>query len=61
MSMYTILDGSFQLVIGNAAYQAGARPQDDVKDSEWLANLLRHGLIRPSFVPASAGQSNGDA
>ena len=24
----------------------------DVKDSEWIANLLRHGLIRSSFVPA---------
>jgi len=24
----------------------------DVSDSEWLADLLRHGLLRPSFVPA---------
>jgi len=24
----------------------------DVKDSEWLADLLRHGLLRASFVPA---------
>jgi transposase len=23
----------------------------DRKDSEWLAHLLRHGLIRPSFIP----------
>jgi transposase len=23
----------------------------DVKDSEWLAELLRHGLVRPSFIP----------
>lgn len=23
----------------------------DVKDSEWLADLLRHGLLRPSFIP----------
>jgi transposase len=23
----------------------------DVKDAEWLAELLRHGLLRPSFVP----------
>ncbi len=23
----------------------------DVKDSEWIADLLRHGLLRPSFVP----------
>ena len=23
----------------------------DVKDAEWLAELLRHGLLRPSFIP----------
>ena len=23
----------------------------DVKDCEWLADLLRHGLLRPSFIP----------
>lgn len=26
----------------------------DVKDSEWLADLLRHGLLKPSFVPPQA-------
>ncbi len=25
--------------------------QTDVKDSEWIADLLRHGLIAKSFVP----------
>jgi len=24
----------------------------DVKDCEWIADLLRHGLLRPSFIPA---------
>lgn len=23
----------------------------DVKDSEWIADLLRHGLVQPSFIP----------
>src|SRR5579859_5387010 len=23
----------------------------DVKDAEWIADLLQHGLLRPSFVP----------
>jgi transposase len=23
----------------------------DVKDAEWIASLLRHGLVRPSFIP----------
>jgi transposase len=26
----------------------------DVKDAEWLADLLRHGLLRASFIPAPA-------
>ena len=26
----------------------------DVKDSEWLAQLLEYGLLRPSFVPPPA-------
>jgi transposase len=24
----------------------------DVKDAEWIANLLRHGLVRGSFIPS---------
>jgi hypothetical protein len=30
-----------------------ARPtfKTDVRDAEWLADLLQHGLLRPSFVP----------
>src|SRR5262245_44447072 len=27
----------------------------DVKESEWLADLLRHGLIQPSFIPLAPG------
>ena len=52
MPVYTILEGAFELVVGNAAHikQVPGR-KTDVKDSEWLANLLRHGLIRRSFVP----------
>ncbi|WP_040683384.1 IS110 family RNA-guided transposase, partial [Thermosinus carboxydivorans] len=23
----------------------------DVKDAEWIASLLRHGLLKPSFIP----------
>jgi transposase len=26
----------------------------DVKDAEWIANLLRHGLLRGSFIPSRA-------
>jgi transposase len=52
MPVYTILEGAFEIVIGNATHikQLPGR-KTDVKDSEWIADLLRHGLIRPSFVP----------
>lgn len=52
MPVYTILEGAFELVVGNATHikQVPGR-KTDVKDSEWIADLLRHGLIRPSFVP----------
>jgi transposase len=38
------------------AYHAKAVPgrKTDVKDAEWLADLLRHGLLRASFLPALA-------
>jgi hypothetical protein len=26
----------------------------DVKDSEWIADLLRHGLAQPSFIPPAS-------
>jgi transposase len=29
----------------------------DVKDAEWLADLLRHGLLRASFVPPAPGRA----
>jgi transposase len=30
----------------------GRRSRTQVKDAEWLADLLRHGLLRASFIPA---------
>jgi transposase len=36
----------------NAAHiKAVRRPKTDVRDSEWIAQLLECGLLRPSFVP----------
>ena len=47
-----MLEGSFTLVLVNARHikQVPGR-KTDVKDCEWIADLLRHGLLRPSFVP----------
>jgi transposase len=49
---YAILEGHFQLVVGNASHMKGVPGRKtDAKDAEWIADLLRHGLIKPSFVP----------
>lgn len=52
MPVYAMFEGQFELVVGNATHikQVPGR-KTDVKDSEWIADLLRHGLIRHSFVP----------
>src|SRR5919199_5916854 len=47
-----ILEGSFQVWLVNAEdIKAVPGRKTDVRDCEWLADLLRHGLVRPSFVP----------
>jgi transposase len=50
--IWNLLEGAFALLLVNAAHikQVAGR-KTDVKDSEWLADLLRHGLLRASFVP----------
>lgn len=50
--VYAVLEGHFELIVGNAAHIANVPGRKtDVKDAEWIADLLRHGLIRKSFVP----------
>ncbi len=50
--MWNLLEGSFELLLVNAQHvkQVPGR-KTDVRDCEWLADLLRHGLLRGSFVP----------
>jgi transposase len=50
--VYQLLQGQFTLLVANA-HQIKRVPgrKTDVSDAEWLADLLRHGLIAPSFVP----------
>src|SRR5262245_53147231 len=50
--LYNLLEGSFTVLVVNAAhikYVPGRKT--DVKDAEWIAELLAHGLLRASFVP----------
>lgn len=53
--MYNVLEGRFQLILANAHHiKALPGRKTDVKDCEWMADLLRHGLIPPSFIPPKA-------
>lgn len=55
--VWHVLDGHFELVLANAAHVKNVPGRKtDVNDAMWLANLLAHGLIRPSFVPPVAVQ-----
>src|SRR5712671_7278526 len=48
----TLSEDRFQLLLVNARdiKQVPGR-KTDVKDCEWIADLLRHGLLKASFVP----------
>ncbi len=50
--VYNVLEGAFELLLVNARRVKGLPGRKtDVKDSQWLAQLLEHGLLRGSFVP----------
>lgn len=50
--VFAILEGYFELVVANAQHvKKVPGRKTDVKDAEWLADLLCHGLLRSSFVP----------
>ncbi len=50
--VYNILEGQVEVVLVNARHVKNVPGRKtDVGDAEWLADLLRHGLLRGSFVP----------
>ena len=50
--VWNLLEGQFELLLVNAQHiKAVPGRKTDVQDSEWIADLLRHGLLRASFVP----------
>ena len=50
-------EGDFELVLANARHiKAVPGRKTDVRDCEWIADLLRHGLLPASFVPDRAGR-----
>src|SRR5918996_5766161 len=51
--VYNLLEGGdLELLVVNARHiKAVPGRKTDVKDAEWIADLLRHGLLRGSFIP----------
>jgi transposase len=50
--VWNLLENRFELLLANAQHiKAVPGRKTDVKDAEWIADLLRHGLLKASFVP----------
>ena len=53
--VYAVLEGHVDLTVGNAHHIKNVPGRKtDVRDAEWIAQLLRHGLVAKSFVPPPA-------
>src|SRR5437764_9654830 len=50
--VFNLLEEGRQVILVNAQHmKAVPGRKTDVKDSQWLADLLRHGLLKASFIP----------
>ena len=50
--VYNLLEGNFTVLVVNAQHiKTVPGRKTDVKDAEWIADLLRHGLLKGSFIP----------
>lgn len=50
--VWNVLEGRFTIILANAQHVRNVPGRKtDTKDSEWIAELLQHGLLRSSFVP----------
>jgi len=50
--VYNVLEGTFELLVVNAKHVKHVPGRKtDAKDSEWLAELMMHGLLKASFIP----------
>jgi len=50
--VYNVLESHLTLLVVNPEHvKVLSGRKTDVKDAEWLADLLRHGLLRASFIP----------
>ncbi len=59
--IFHLLEDSFEIVLVNAQHmKAVPGRKTDVKDAEWIADLLQHGLLKASFIPGSEQQAVRD-
>jgi transposase len=50
--VFNILEGAVDVTLVNARHVKAVKGRKtDVRDCEWLADLLRHGLLKASFIP----------
>jgi transposase len=50
--LYYLLEGQMECWLLNAQHLRNVPGRKtDVRDAEWICELVRHGLVRPSFVP----------
>ena len=50
--VFAALEDSFKVTLVNAAHMKNVPGRKtDMADAAWIAQLLEHGLLRPSFVP----------
>lgn len=51
--IYNLLEGLFEILVVNAQHiKILPGRKTDVRDAEWIADLLQHGLLRSSFIPS---------
>ena len=50
--VWNVLEGSFHVVIANPKWVSAVKGnKDDKKDSKWIGNLFRMGLVPSSYIP----------
>ena len=59
--IYHLLEDAFEIVLVNAQHlKKVPGRKTDVKDAEWIADLLQHGLLKASFIPSCEQQAVRD-
>lgn len=59
--VFNLLEGNFTVWVLNAQHVKNVPGRKtDVKDAQWLADLLRHGLVQPSFIPPQSQRDMRD-